>query len=327
MPPTERHRRLTVAPNVELDLVEAGTPGDPVVVLLHGFPETSYSWRNQMAPLADAGYHVIAPDQRGYAHSSSPSNVEAFAAVHLTADVVAILDEANSEQAIIVGHDWGAIVAWHMGLLHPDRCRAVVAASVPFNEWPAPPTEVFKRLHGERFFYILYFQEPGVAEAELDADPERFLQSIYWVAAAESGGGPLSSGLPFRETTLIAAFEHQLGRRPSEPPPWMTTTDFNTYVEQFRQSGFRGPIDWYRNFDTNYAATKQLDPSVLSMPTAFVGGALDPVIVGAPHVVTKQADRLPNYLGGHLIEGAGHWVQQEAPDEFNRWLLATLQQV
>lgn len=319
-------RRVLVATDVELDVHEAGTPGDPVVILLHGFPESSHSWRHQMTPLAAAGFHVIAPDQRGYAGSSCPADTNDYDAEHLTADVCALLDDVGADQAVIVGHDWGALVAWHMAMLHPERCCAVLAASVPYNQWPAPPIDVFRMIHRDRFFYILYFQQVGVAEAELDAAPERFLQSILWVAAGESHGPSLRSQLPAEGTTLIDSFESQLGRQPTEPPPWLTQGDLAIYVEQFRRSGFFGPVSWYRNFDRNYERTKDILPSTFTMPTAFVAGALDPVIA-RPGLVEAQDAALPNHLGSHLIEGVGHWVQQEAPDEFNTWLLASLDQL
>ena len=320
-------RRIRVAADIGLDVREAGKVGDPVVVLLHGFPESSHSWRHQMRPLADAGYHVLAPDQRGYAASSAPCDVAAYSAAHLTADVCALLDDVAAEQAVIVGHDWGALVAWHMGMLHPERCRAVVAASVPFNRWPAPPTDVFRALHGDRFFYILYFQERGVAERELDADPERFLLSIIWAATGESAAARLSSDLPSEGTTLISAFEHSLGGRPAEPPVWLPRDDLAVFVEQFRRSGFFGPVSWYRNFDTNYELTKAIEPSVFTMPTAFVAGAVDPVIAGRPALIDTMDATLPNHLGSHLITDIGHWVQQEAPDAFNRWLLGVLDEM
>jgi pimeloyl-ACP methyl ester carboxylesterase len=316
-------RRVAVSPGIELDIVEAGAAGDPVVVLLHGFPESSHSWRHQLQPLAEAGYHVLVPDQRGYAGSSAPAQIDAYRADHLTGDVCALLDDVGAEQAVIVGHDWGALVAWHMAELHPERCRAIVAASVPYMHWMAPPIQVFQTVHGDRFFYILYFQEPGVAEAELDADPERFLLSILWVAAGESAGMPLSSRLPAEGTTLVQAFEHQLGRRPDGPPPWLPRADLDVYVEQFRRSGCFGPVSWYRNFDANYELVRDVDPGAFPMPTAFVAGEHDPVIVGRNMIEAMEAT-LPNHVDTTLIPGVGHWVQQEAPERFNAWLLDVL---
>ena len=317
-------RRVTVATDVELDVHEAGLPGDPVVVLLHGFPESAHSWRHQMAPLAEAGYHVIAPDQRGYARSSSPTTVGAYAGDHLAGDVCALLDDIGVEQAFIVGHDWGALLAWHLGQTRPERCRSVIAASVPFNEWPAKPTEVFRFMHEDRFFYILYFQEVGVAEAELDADPERFLRAIVWGAAAEGARSALTSTMPKAGTTMTAALEHELCGPPVGLPAWMFDSDFNHFVSQFRTSGFFGPVSWYRNLDANYERTKDLGAAALTMPTAFIAGDLDPVISQRMELVSTMEHTLPDFRGSVLIPGIGHWVQQEAPEAFTSALVDLL---
>lgn len=317
-------RRVRVADGIELDVHESGRRGDPVVVLLHGFPESSHSWRHQMAPLAEAGYHVLAPDQRGYGRSTAPREVGAYAGKLLTDDVCALLDDVGVEQAIVVGHDWGAFLAWHMGATRPERCRAVVGASVPYNQWPAKPTDVFKFVSGDRFFYILYFQEPGVAEVEFDADPERFLRSIIWAAAGDSAGYRFASDLPMAGTTMLQSIETSLGGAPEGLPPWLPQDDFDVFVDQFRASGFFGPVSWYRNLDTNYDETKELGPERFTMPTAFIGGELDPVIAGRMESVDAMAEMLPNFVGSVIIPGAGHWVQQEAPEAFNDVLLSFL---
>ncbi len=150
---------------VTLRVHQAGDPANPTVVLSHGFPELAYSWRHQMAPLAEAGYHVIAPDQRGYGHSSAPDEIDAYGIVNLTDDLLALLDHFGKDDAVFVGHDWGALIVWDLARLHPERVRAVVGVSVPFVQWPGPPTQLMKMMYGDRFFYILYFQEPGVAES------------------------------------------------------------------------------------------------------------------------------------------------------------------
>ena len=167
---------------VTLRVHQAGDPADPTVVLCHGFPELAYSWRHQMAPLADAGFHVIAPDQRGYGHSSAPREMTAYGIGDLTGDLMGLLDHFGKDDAVFVGHDWGALIVWDLARLHPQRARAVVGVSVPFVQWPAPPTQLMKMIYGDRFFYILYFQQPGVAEAELDADAYDSMAKILWSA-------------------------------------------------------------------------------------------------------------------------------------------------
>ena len=319
-------RRIAVGPGIELDVVDAGPTDGPLVVLLHGFPESSHSWRHQIEPLATAGWRVLVPDQRGYGASSRPDDIDAYAGDLLAGDVMGLLDDVGLERAVIVGHDWGALLAWHIGRTRPERCRAIVAASVPFNDWPAPPTEVFRSLHGDNFFYILYFQEPGVAESELDAGPERFLRSIIWAADGGVDRG-LTSSLPAAGTRLTRSFEHVLGRVPDDLPDWLTDDEFERWVRPFRTSGFFGPVSWYRHLDTNYERTKHLGTAVFAMPTAFVAGADDPVIATRPELVDAMAAILPNHLDSHLIPGAGHWVQQSAPEEFNAWLFDVLERV
>ena len=319
-------RERTVRTNgVELVVNEAGRPGDPVVVLSHGFPECAYSWRHQMAPLAEAGYHVLAPDQRGYGHSSAPSDVSAYHADELAQDLLGLLDDVGAQDAVFVGHDWGALLVWHMARTVPERMRAVVAASVPYTPWPAPPTDLFKALSGDRFFYILYFQEVGPAERELEADVRETMRTILWAASGDAYRGMPAEQLPAEGTGFLDAMRHAMGPAPEELPAWLTAHDLDVYVERFTASGFFGPVSWYRNLDADHERTKDIDNSVISMPTAFIGGTKDGVIAGRPEYVEAMQLTLPNYRGATMIEGAGHWTQQEAPEEFNAALLSFLQ--
>ncbi|MEY4248214.1 MAG: hypothetical protein RIS69_1761 [Actinomycetota bacterium] len=168
---------------VDLVVTEAGDPSGPCIILSHGFPESAHSWRHQMQPLADAGYHVLAPDQRGYGFSSSPKNVTDYGVQHLTGDLVGLLDATGHADATFVGHDWGALVVWEAGRLHPNRVNAICAVSVPFTPWPAKPTELFKMMFTDRFFYMLYFQEVGPAEKELGADIRHTMHQFMWAAS------------------------------------------------------------------------------------------------------------------------------------------------
>lgn len=300
--PTER---LVDTNGVTLRVTEAGERGNPVVVLAHGFPELAYSWRHQIPALAAAGYHVLAPDQRGYGGSSRPAAIEDYDIVALTSDIAGLLDDVEAERAVLIGHDWGSPVMTNFALFHPDRVRAVVAMSVPpVPRAPAPPTQIWRKMVGDNFFYILYFQEPGVADAELAVDARESMRRL---------------------TTLegISAAPDVLRDRPLPPlPDWVTADEFEHYIEAFTETGFTGPLNWYRNFDRNWELTEHTPASTITAPTLFVAGTADPVLGFTPR------DRVRDVITGDyrevLIEGAGHWLQQERPDEINAVLLEFL---
>jgi pimeloyl-ACP methyl ester carboxylesterase len=319
-----RTRRVRTDDDIELDLVESGTPGDPVVVLCHGFPECAYSWRHQMGPLADAGFHVIAPDQRGYGRSSAPRAVDAYRVDHLTADLCAILDDVGADDAVFVGHDWGALVVWHMAQLHAARVRAVVGVSVPYTPWPMRPTDLMKAMWTDRFFYILYFQQVGPPETELEADVRRTMLTMLWAASGEMYRGTPTEFPPMEGTGFLDSMEHAVGPIPDALPPWLSADDLEVYVDRFEASGFFGPLSWYRNLDANYEIVKDVDHANVAMPSGFIGGTKDAVIAGRPEYVEGASLLLPGYRGTTMIEGAGHWTQQEAPGEVNEALLAFL---
>ena len=297
---------------VSLRVTEAGDPGAPVVVLCHGFPELAFSWRHQIASLAEAGYHVLAPDQRGYGGSDRPEAVDAYTMAELSADIVGLLDSevgGGAEQAVLVGHDFGAVVAWTAPLLYPDRFSAVAGLSLPPVPRPrVPTTQAFRRLFGDNFFYILYFQEPGVADAALNADVRSSLQRMV---ALEGFGGPVD----------------EMTAQPLPPlPDWLSTEEFDEYVRAFEVTGFTGPLNWYRNFDRNWELTDPaaggLAAHTITVPLLFLAGSADPVLGFTPRDrVTEVA------TGGYrevLLDGAGHWLQQERPDEVNAVLLEFL---
>ncbi|MDX2379040.1 MAG: alpha/beta hydrolase [Acidimicrobiia bacterium] len=318
---TDAHRRRIATNGVELDVLEAGTPGDPVVVLAHGFPESSHSWRHQIAPLAERGYHVLAPDQRGYAASSAPESVAAYRSDHLSNDLVGLLDDVGADDAFFVGHDWGAIVLWDLARFRPERVRGVVNVSVPYTPWPLPPTELFGSTYGDRFFYILYFQQIGPPEAELNGDPARFLRAILWAASADTFGPPPAELPPMEGTGFTEALSAAT-TIPDGLPSWISTDDFQAYVDQFTTSGFFGPLSWYRNLDADHELTKDLPAP--AMPCAFIGGRQDPVIAHRPEYVESMNDLLPDFRGTIWIDDAGHWTQQEQPAAFNTALLDQL---
>jgi pimeloyl-ACP methyl ester carboxylesterase len=315
---TTRRRAVN---GIELDVVEAGDPGGRAIVLSHGFPECAYSWRHQMLPLAEAGYHVLAPDQRGYGRSTAPDEVEAYGIEHLAGDLLGLLDDTDHDDAVFVGHDWGALVVWDLARLHPDRARAAVAMSVPYTQWPAPPTDVMRSIWGDRFFYILYFQPVGPAEAELGADVERTMRAMLWGASGEGFVADRPKPPPMEGTGFMDVIT-AAGPVPEELPSWLTEEDLAVYVDRFRASGFFGPISWYRNLDANWAVVK--DRPAPSMPTFFIGGTKDVVTAGRPGYVEAMDGMLPNHRGSVVLDGIGHWTQQEAPDAVNERLLGFL---
>ena len=310
----------------DLDVVDAGQADGPVVVLAHGWPESSHSWRHQIAPLVEAGNRVLVPDQRGYGQSSAPRVVEAYRSDRLAADLVALLDDVGASEATFVGHDWGSLVVWDLARHHPERVTAVVNVSVPYTPWPMQPTELFRALYGNRFFYMLYFQLPDLAEDELDADVERSLRTVIWGGSAELYGPPVEpSALPPLDGTGLLDTWTADRPLPDGLPPWLDRSDFDRYVDQFTASGFFGPISWYRNLDADWELTRDLPAP--AMPCAFIGGDKDMVIAHRMEYVASMETLLPDYRGARIIEGAGHWTQQERPAEFNRALLEALDDV
>ena len=312
---------------VTLRVHQAGDPADPTVMLCHGFPELGYSWRHQMAPLAAAGYHVLAPDQRGYGHSSVPGDIAAYGIGNLTGDLLGLLDHFGKDDAVFVGHDWGGLIVWDMARLHPQRVRSVVGVSVPFAMWPAPPTQLMRMLYGDRFFYILYFQTPGVAEAELDADPYDSMAKVLWNASGVGfAGRDRSVAQPTMDGT---GFLTLMGPPPAWPlpgpeGPWLTEADVRAYADEFTHSGFFGPISYYRNLDANFDVINGLGPERVAMPTYFIGGTDDVVNLMDPSGIERMTNLLPDFRGATVLEGVGHWTQQEAPAAFNEALLGFL---
>jgi pimeloyl-ACP methyl ester carboxylesterase len=294
------HRQVAVADGIELHVAEAGPADGPVVVLCHGFPELWYSWRHQIPVLADAGYRVLAPDMRGFGDSSAPPEVEAYDVLTLAGDVAGLLDDAGAERAAIVGHDWGANVTWHFALAHPERTAVVAGMSVPLApRAPAPPTEIMRANLGEDF-YMVWFQEPGVADAALARDVRRtFTTTRQWTAdwADQSDDDP-------------------------PRPPFLSEQELDVYVRTFERTGFTGGLNWYRNIDRNWELTAALEGRTVDQPALFLTGSRDPVRRFMP---AEMMDGLVTDLRESVVvEGAGHWVQQQCPDEVNEALLRFL---
>lgn len=296
----------------------------PLVILLHGWPQCWYLWRHQIDPLVEAGFQVAVPDQRGYGGSDKPAEIEAYNIIELTSDVVGIADALGHKQFIVVGHDWGAPVAWHTALLHPERVKAVAGLSVPYTRWKAK-TLTQQEFFGDNFWYMVYFQKSGVAEAEFETDIRKSLRMIYY-----SGSGDLPSGFRMGKKPASAKFLDGLPD-PERLPAWLTEEDLDYYVEQYQQSGFRGPINWYRNIDRNVELTPQLDSletGRIQQPAFFLAGTKDPVLkFGGGDTVERMNKWMVDLRGKVMIEGAGHWVQIERPKEVTEALLGFLKSI
>jgi len=319
--PDVTERTLDTGDGVELHITEAGE-GFPVI-LAHGFPELGYSWRHQLPALADAGYRAIAPDQRGYGRSSRPEPIDAYDIHRLSADLLAVLDDIGEERAVFVGHDWGSMVVSHVALAHTDRVAGLVNMSVPhITRAPMPPVAAMRNVFGDNFFYILYFQEPGVADAELGSDAARTMRRLLASASMRDADATVP------DPAMFANDGRGFVDRIPEPdglPDWLTQDELDHYVAEFSRTGFTGGINWYRNFDRNWALTEALDGAKVEVPSLFIGGSLDPVLImSAPSIAHAS---LTDHRGDVLVDGAGHWVQQEAADAVNAALLDFLASV
>jgi pimeloyl-ACP methyl ester carboxylesterase len=304
---------------IKMRLAEAGS--GPLVIFVHGWPESWYCWRNQLPAMAAAGYRAVAPDMRGYGKTEKPQAVEDYDIQHLTADLVGIVDALGEKSAILVGHDWGAIVAWHAMLLHPDRFNALVAMSVPYSgRGPQSLVQSLKSTFGEKFFYILYFQEPGIAESEFDADPRAILSRLY--LSPDSPREPPQVTDPKR---AAGGWIPRLGA-PKGLPSWLTQADLDYYVSEFKEAGFRGGINYYRNFHRNWETTPQLAGAKISAPVLFLAGDKDVVIRGATAegLTASMKNAVPGLRAVKLLPNTGHWVQQERPVEVNAEIIEFL---
>ncbi len=314
----ERDFRMIETNGVTLRTVVEGD--GPLVVLLHGWPQSWYLWRHQIDPLAAAGFRVAVPDQRGYGGSSKPPAIADYNIRELAADVAGLAGALGHEDFIVIGQDWGCVVAWHTALLHADRCTAVMGLSVPF--WRMSDASINPPGMDDRFWYMRYFQEPGVVEAELEADLARSLRTLYYGLSADSPSGSWMGQLEHpRASTLLDALP-----QPGAISGWLTEEDFDYYLEQFRASGFRGPCNWYRNIPGNAALTPELEGARFRQPAAFVAGAEDDVLLYDPDWRENFPKDFDDLRFIELIAGAGHWVQAEKPAETTAQMLRFLRE-
>jgi pimeloyl-ACP methyl ester carboxylesterase len=289
----------------------------PLVLLCHGFPELAHSWRHQVAALSAAGFQVAAPDMRGYGGTEAPEAIDAYTLLNLVGDMVDLVKVLGATQAVIVGHDWGAPVAWHSALLRPDLFRAVVGMSVPYT--PPGRVDLLSALdkQGVHDFYMQYFQQPGVAEAELEADPAASIRRIHYSGSGDAPErntfGRLQGGRGLLGNTV----------EPDTLPAWLPAEDLAVYAAGFQRSGFRGGLNWYRNFARNRDLLAPWRGCPIRQPSMFIAGTRDDVLKfpASKGQIDAYPRTLPGLRGCHLLDGAGHWVQRERADEVNRLLI------
>ena len=320
----ELRHRLIATNGVRLHVVEAGE--GPTVLLIHGFPESWYSWRYQLPALAQAGYRAVALDVRGYGRSSKPTTVPDYRMVKKVGDVVGLVNALGTAPVTIVGHDWGAPIAWTSALLRPDLFRGVAGLSVPYAPPAAAdsqrPTQRMRAMAGEaNEFYVEYFQQPGRAEAEIEQDVRQWLLGFYWCASGDVRNGPNISLVP-RGTQLRDKFVY-----PQTMPHWLSEADLDVYAREFEYSGFFGPLSRYRNVDRDWEDLSGFANRPIEIPSLFVGGSRDgPTIWGAP-AIQRFSETLPKLYKSEIIDGAGHWIQQEAAPRTNELLIEFLRAI
>ncbi|WP_331762529.1 alpha/beta hydrolase (plasmid) [Streptomyces sp. NBC_01420] len=314
-----RHRTVE-APAGRLHLVEQGT--GPLVLLVHGFPESWYSWRRQLPALASAGYRAVALDVRGYGRSSKPAETDAYRMLDLVEDNVAVVHALGEENAVVVGHDWGSNIAATSALLHPEVFRAVALLSVPYAPPDGPrPTAVFDRIGGpEQEFYVSYFQEPGRAEKEIEPDVRGWLAGFY---AALSADTMPARGEP--DPHFVTNGGRLRDRFPAGTlPAWLTEDDLDVYAGEFERTGLTGALNRYRNMDRDWEDLAPHHGAPVKQPSLFIGGALDASTTWMSDAIDAFPTTLPGLTASHLLEGCGHWIQQERPEETNRLLTGWL---
>ncbi|MDH6569668.1 pimeloyl-ACP methyl ester carboxylesterase [Streptomyces sp. SAI-208] len=314
------HRMVEVN-GIRLHIAEEGE--GPLVVLLHGFPESWHSWRHQFGPLAAAGFRVVAPDQRGYGDSDRPEDVAAYSILHLVGDVVGLVHALGEETAFVVGHDWGAPVAWHTALLRPDVVRGVAGLSVPPPfRGERPPLQTMQERFGGRFYWN-YFNLPGVADAEFGADPRSALRRLL---VGASGDG---EGAGRYEQALVSDPDRGWLADMPDPetlPAWLTEADLDELADSYAK-GFTGALNWYRNLDRNWELTAPWHGARVTPPALYLYGDKDlvPAFPGTPELIEKLPELMPNLVRDPIVlPGCGHWTQQERPNEVNTALLEFL---
>lgn len=305
--------------------LRAAVQGDgPLVVMVHGFPESWYSWRHQMTPVVDAGFTACAIDVRGYGGSDKPPAVADYAMEQMIADVIGVIEAMSADgRAILVGHDWGAPIVWNSALVRPDRVRAVCGLSVSYlGPASRPFTEIFDEIFTKRgrFFYQAYFQKVGEPEAEAESDPRAFLRKFYYALSGDAPDGTWPTNKTADQRLLDGLID------PDPFPAWLSASDLDYYVGEFERSGFRGPINRYRNHERDFDFLGRFKDRKIAQPALFIGGNRDLAfnMLGRGDPIALMRQHVTDLRGADVLDGCGHWTQQERPAEVSTRLVAWL---
>lgn len=311
-------QRIIEANDIRINIAEQGS--GPLVLLCHGFPESWYSWRQQISALAGAGFHAVAPDMRGYGKSDRPVAIDQYTIFHLVGDLIGVLDALDAKSAVVVGHDVGASVAWQAAQMRPDRVRAVVGLSVPFRpRAKVRPTTAMPRT-ADAEFYMLYFQEPGVAEAEFERDIRVSVRTVLYSASGDAprrdwgGAGADVVGMVSRQGGFLSGMVN-----PASLPRWLSAADIDIYAAEFARTGFRGGLNWYRNIDRNWELLAPFAGARVTIPALYIAGDRDLVVAfrGMDRLLPNLANFVPRLRQTIMLPGCGHWTQQERASEVN----------
>ncbi len=323
---TVTHRTVQ-ANGLHIHIAEQGS--GPLLLLCHGFPELWYSWRHQMNALSQAGYHVVAPDLRGYGQTDQPEEVSAYTQLHLVGDLVGLLEALGEKQAVLVGHDWGSALVWNAALIRPDLFPAIITMSVPYSPRRSltgaratiAPSQAWQNAWGNQFFYQLDFLEVGKAEAAFERDINTSMRRFFYGLSGDAS--PAERWHPILPEPQVDPLN--TAGNPAVLPSWLTEEDLTVFINEFKRTGLRGGLNWYRNIDRNWELLAAHSGATITQPTLFLWGDQDPVLEVAG--MSKEVERMHQYvpnLQQKVIAGAGHWVQQERPSEVNDAMIAFL---
>jgi pimeloyl-ACP methyl ester carboxylesterase len=315
--PNITHRKIQTN-GINMHIAEAGE-GFPVI-FLHGFPELWYSWRHQLPAIAAAGFHAIAPDQRGYGETDAPPDIESYSMGHLTADIIGLLDTLKAEKGVLVGHDWGSGVAWACAELYPERVAAMFHLGIAYTpRGDLPPTEFIAQFAGDHFNFALYFQEPGVAETELERDPKDTMRRFIYALSGDAPPGTVE--YLFTEKRAGTGMLEGMPN-PETLPAWLTEADLDYYTQELSRTGVRGGLNWYRNMDSDWRELPQIGATGIIQPVSYMGGRRDPTVMYAPF--DPMISAVPKLRKMIFLETAGHWIHQERAVEVNQGLVEFL---